>query len=93
MNALPPDPDQFRAELREHRGTEGASVCVHCGEPAGPDHCAALAKDAARYRFLLPIVTGDGDVDDARAIAVGFQLLRGLDGDAAIDAAMAGWSA
>lgn len=46
-------------------------------------------KDAARYRFVLPIITGeDSDAADKITRAVGYQLMRGLDGNAAIDAAM-----
>lgn len=58
----------------------------HCGMCGRGDDTAA---DAKRYRWLLPIVTA-GDECDARTLLVGAALMRGLDGDAAIDAAMAG---
>jgi chromosome segregation ATPase len=45
-------------------------------------------KDAERYRWILPIVTGDdSDEADKRAMAIATQLMKGLDGDDAIDAA------
>lgn len=48
-----------------------------------------LRKDAERYHFILPIVTGiDSDNADKIAMAIATQLMKGLDGDAAIDAAM-----
>jgi len=44
-------------------------------------------KDAERYRWVLPILNGDGHEGDERAFAIAAQLLKGLNGDAAIDAA------
>lgn len=49
-----------------------------------------LAKDAERYQFVKIIVTGgDCPVSDMRTTAIGIALLNGMEGDAAIDAAIA----
>jgi len=49
----------------------------------------AAWPDAKRYRWALPILVGTSDaVADKRTIALACQLMNGLDGDAAIDAAM-----
>ena len=48
----------------------------------------AQDKDAARYRWALPILTGS-DEGDVRALRLAASLIQGLDGDIAIDAAMA----
>lgn len=44
-------------------------------------------KDAERYRWVLPILTGEGHEGDKRALAIAAQLVNGLTGSAAIDAA------
>ena len=48
---------------------------------------AENAQDAARYQWVLPIITGSSDADK-RTVLVVMQLLKGLDGDVAVDAAM-----
>jgi hypothetical protein len=48
-----------------------------------------LEKDAVRYRFVLPIITGhDSDEADVLAMSIAVQLAHGLDGNSAIDAVM-----
>ena len=55
------------------------------------DTLEAVRKDAARFRWALPFITGvDSDMADNRALLIAFQLARGLDGGEAIDAAMQG---
>ena len=83
--AAPQDQDAKDALI-----SEGWRKCaVGQGES---QHCPMAeknAKDAARFRWALPILTGSDDgVADDRALAIAFQLAKGLDGDAAIDAAM-----
>lgn len=47
------------------------------------------ARDTERLEWALPLLTGcDSDVANARARALAAALLLGLDGRAAIDAAM-----
>ncbi len=55
--------------------------------PPEADH-DKLAADSRRYRWLLPILIG-GEGGDQRTLHITAALMRGLDGDAAIDAAMA----
>lgn len=48
-----------------------------------------LQRDSDRYKWALPILTGTCSVEaDKRTIALAMQLGIGLEGDAAIDAAM-----
>jgi hypothetical protein len=48
-----------------------------------------LERDADRFAFVLPILTAQGNLGDQRAYAIGLALMRGLDGRAAVDAAVA----
>lgn len=48
-----------------------------------------LKKDAQRFEFVLPIINVEGAEGDRRAVLVCKQFARGLQGRAAIDAAMA----
>jgi hypothetical protein len=67
----------------------GYVMCLHDQIKHLEAEVAELRKDAERYHFILPIITGnDSDNADKIAMAVAIQLMKGLDGDAAIDAAM-----
>lgn len=44
-------------------------------------------KGEERYQWVLPILTGEGHEGDKRALAIAAQLVNGLTGSAAIDAA------
>lgn len=53
------------------------------------DQVEALTADAARLNWALPILVGDdSDLANARALALAAQLIKGLDGKPALDAAM-----
>ena len=67
--------------LIERFGKEPEFYCPDC-QPED-------ARDAARFRWALPILTGvDSEMADSRALLIAFQLARGLDGGEAIDTAM-----
>jgi len=50
---------------------------------------ARAQKDQARFLWTLPILCAQGNFGDTRALLLAAQLMRGLDGTAAIDAAIA----
>lgn len=48
-----------------------------------------IGRDAARYQWLMPVVTGEDDVETLRkSLALAGAIVRGLTGDEAVDAAM-----
>lgn len=59
------------------------------GRDKRDDEIERLRADANRYRWAVPILCALGDEGDKRAMALAMQLMKGLDGDAAVDAAIA----
>lgn len=79
------------------RFTVGGLLDVHaiCDQrDALRDECTKLGKDAARYRFVLPMIGGEDSPEaDRRTLLLGAALMRGLTGDDAVDAARAALAA